>query len=181
MSDNKKKDILDPSITKIKDTAGVEASDLLDVQPGGLRRKGKGTYSISVVAEMFGVHQQTIRLYEKEGLIAPNRSAGNTRQFTEEDVDRLEEVIYLTHKLGVNLAGVSIILKLKKKVRKLQGEVNKLFEQVEENLELEGSKQQEEAATLLHRLATIKKSNAKNDANNEPPISLDFDAEDNDD
>ena len=88
-----------------------------------MKRK-KGFYSISVVAEMFEVHQQTIRMYEKEGLIAPKRSDGNTRLFSEEDVDRLEEIIYLTHKMGVNLAGVEIILKLKKRVGKLQDELN---------------------------------------------------------
>jgi MerR family transcriptional regulator, heat shock protein HspR len=68
-------------------------------------RRRKGFYSISVVAKMFSVHQQTIRMYEKEGLISPKRTEGNTRLFSEEDVDRLEEVIFLTHKMGVNLAG----------------------------------------------------------------------------
>ena len=94
-----------------------------------MRRK-KGFYSISVVAKMFSVHQQTIRMYEKEGFIAPKRTDGNTRLFSEEDVDRLEEVINLTHKMGVNLAGVQMILKLQKKIRRLQGEMNKLFEQM---------------------------------------------------
>ena len=61
----------------------------------------KGYYSISVVAKMFEVHQQTIRMYEKEGLITPKRSDGNTRMFSEEDVDRLEEIINLTHKLSL--------------------------------------------------------------------------------
>jgi len=98
-------------------------------------RKKKGSYSISVVAEMFGVHQQTIRLYEKEGLISPSRSVGNTRKFSEEDVNELEEVIYLTHKLGVNLAGVSIILKLKNKLKKMQEEVNSAFDKVKKGLD----------------------------------------------
>ena len=75
-----------------------------------MKRK-KGYFSISAVAKMFSVHQQTIRMYEKEGLINPKRSDGNTRLFAEEDVNRLEEVIYLTHKLGINLAGVEMILK----------------------------------------------------------------------
>ena len=84
-----------------------------------MKRK-KGYYSISAVAKMFSVHQQTIRLYEKEGLITPKRSEGNTRLFSEADVDRLEEIIYLTHQLGVNLAGVEMILKLEKKIEKLK-------------------------------------------------------------
>ena len=78
-----------------------------------LMKRKKGYYSISAVAKMFSVHQQTIRLYEKEGLISPKRSAGNTRLFAEDDLDRLEEIIYLTHQLGVNLAGVEMILRLK--------------------------------------------------------------------
>src|SRR3989339_1989297 len=93
-------------------------------------KRRKGFYSISVVSKMFNVHQQTVRMYEKEGLISPKRTEGNTRLFSEEDVDRLEEVINLTHKMGVNLAGVQVILKLQKKVKKLQDDTNKLFEQM---------------------------------------------------
>lgn len=106
-------------------------------------KKNKGFFSISAVAKMFAVHQQTIRLYEKEGLIAPARSAGNTRLFSEEDIDRLEEIIYLTHQLGINLAGVEMILKLKKKIDKMQKEMNRAFDQAKEQLheETEASKQ----------------------------------------
>jgi len=98
-----------------------------------MKRK-KGYFSISAVAEMFSVHQQTIRLYEKEGLIAPKRSEGNTRLFSEEDVNKLEEVIYLTHQLGINLAGVEMILKLQKKVQKLQKQMNMAFDDVNDAL-----------------------------------------------
>ena len=77
---------------------------------------------------MFSVHQQTIRLYEKEGLISPKRSAGNTRLFSEEDVDRLEQIIHLTHQLGVNLAGVEMVLKLQRKIEKMQKKMNAIFE-----------------------------------------------------
>ena len=72
-------------------------------------KKKKGYFSISAVSQMFDVHQQTIRMYEREGLIAPRRSDGNTRLFSEEDVERLEQIIYYTNKLGVNLAGVEVI------------------------------------------------------------------------
>ena len=98
-----------------------------------MKRK-KGFYSISVVAKMFSVHQQTIRLYEKEGLISPKRTEGNTRLFSEDDVERLEEVINLTHKLGVNLVGVEMILKLQKKIKKLQDDMNKLFTQTQSQM-----------------------------------------------
>ena len=98
-----------------------------------MKRK-KGYFSISAVAEMFSVHQQTIRLYEKEGLITPKRSEGNTRLFSEEDVNRLEEIIYLTHQLGINLAGVEMILKLQKKVQKMQKQMNLVFDDVNDAL-----------------------------------------------
>ena len=98
-------------------------------------RRKKGFFSISAVAKMFSVHQQTIRLYEKQGLIAPKRSDGNTRLFSEEDIDRLEEVIYLTHELGINLAGVEVIFKLKKQLKKMQKEMNGLFDKTQQELE----------------------------------------------
>src|SRR3989338_2702603 len=93
----------------------------------------KGYFSISAVAKMFYVHQQTVRLYEKEGLITPKRSVGNTRMFAEEDIDKLEQIIYLTHQLGINLAGVEQILKLQRQIKKLQSEMNLLFEKTQEN------------------------------------------------
>lgn len=120
----------------------------------GMKRK-KGYYSISAVAQMFSVHQQTIRLYEKEGLISPKRSDGNTRLFSEEDVQRLEEVIYLTHKLGINLAGVEMILKLQKQIKKLQTQVNDMFKQAHEELQREAEEAQaavKDAAQGLHTM-----------------------------
>jgi MerR family transcriptional regulator/heat shock protein HspR len=100
-------------------------------------RKKKGYFSISAVAKMFSVHQQTVRLYEKEGLITPKRSEGNTRLFSEEDIERLEEVIHLTHTMGINLAGIKMILKLQKKIKKLQKEINDLFKHARDELETE--------------------------------------------
>ena len=113
----------------------------------------KGFFSISAVAKMFSVHQQTIRLYEKLGLVTPKRSAGNTRLFSEEDIDRLEEIIYLTHQLRINLAGVEMILKLKKQIEKMKKNMNQLFDATQKELEIESeaSKQlvRESAAKLL--------------------------------
>ena len=116
-----------------------------------MKRK-KGYFSISAVAKMFSVHQQTIRLYEKEGLISPKRSEGNTRLFSEEDVNRLEEIIYLTHKLGINLAGVEMILRLQKRIGKMQTDMNSLFKQVQQELSDETEMSKEiikEAASKL--------------------------------
>lgn len=97
-------------------------------------KRGKAFFSISAVSKMFSVHQQTIRLYEKEGFIQPKRSEGNTRLFSEEDVEKLEEIIYLTHQLGINLAGVEMILQLQKKMKKMQQDMNKVFAETQKEL-----------------------------------------------
>jgi MerR family transcriptional regulator/heat shock protein HspR len=123
-------------------------------------RRNKGFFSISAVAKMFSVHQQTIRLYEKEGLINPKRSSGNTRLFSEEDVDALEEVIYLTHQLGINLAGVEMILKLKKQISKMQKDMNKLFDQTQAELDKENELSKTAAKTSLKHLMTLKQEKA---------------------
>lgn len=124
-----------------------------------IRRK-KGYFSISAVAEMFSVHQQTIRLYEKEGLISPKRSEGNTRLFSEEDVNRLEEVIYLTHQLGINLAGVEMILKLKKEMKRMQKEMNKLFETTQKQLQKESEASAQLVRTSAKQLLKMRKKAA---------------------
>lgn len=120
-----------------------------------MKRK-KGYFSISAVAEMFSVHQQTIRLYEKEGLITPKRSEGNTRIFSEEDVDRLEEIIYLTHEAGINLAGVEMILKLQKKIKGLQSQINTLFNTSEQELQQESNEYKQTLQKNIQRLAQLK-------------------------
>lgn len=120
-----------------------------------MQRK-KGYYSISAVAKMFSIHQQTIRLYEKEGLVTPKRSEGNTRLFSEEDIDRLEEVIYLTHELGINLAGVEMILKLKKQIHKMQKDMNKLFENAQDELDKEAETSKHIIKSSAHQLLKLK-------------------------
>lgn len=100
-------------------------------------KRGKAFFSISAVSKMFSVHQQTIRLYEKEGFLQPKRSDGNTRMFSEEDIEKLEEIIYLTHQLGINLAGVEMILQLQKKMKKMQVDMNKVFSETQRQLETE--------------------------------------------
>lgn len=120
-----------------------------------IRRK-KGYFSISAVAKMFSVHQQTVRLYEKQGLITPKRSSGNTRLFSEEDIDQLEEVIYLTHEMGINLAGVEMILRLKKQIKKMQTDMNKIFDSTQQELELETEKSKEIIQASTQRLLQLK-------------------------
>src|SRR5436190_12581690 len=88
-------------------------------------RKGKsrGAYMISSVAEQYQIHPQTLRLYEREGLIKPSRSEGNTRLYTDEDLELLEIVLHLTRDLGVNLAGVEIILNMRAKMSEMQRQI----------------------------------------------------------
>lgn len=120
-------------------------------------KRRKGYYSISIVAKMFDVHQQTIRLYEKEGLITPQRTAGGTRLFSEEDVDRLEEIIHLTHKMGVNIAGVEMVMKLQRKIKKLQDDMNKMFEKTQEQLSDETEELKASAKKQASKLLSYKK------------------------
>lgn len=122
-----------------------------------IKRK-KGFFSISAVAEMFSIHQQTVRLYEKQGLITPKRSSGNTRLFSEEDIERLEEVIHLTHELGINLAGVEMILKLKKQIQKMQNDMNKMFKQAQDQLEKDSELSKESIQASVTRLMRMKKA-----------------------
>src|ERR1700710_614645 len=81
------------------------------------------TYTISAVATKYDLHPQTLRLYEREGLLKPSRSDGNTRLYTEDDVERLEVILKLTRDLGVNLAGVEIILNMREKMAEMQRQI----------------------------------------------------------
>ena len=92
-----------------------------------MKRRAKG-YTISTVAEHYGIHQQTLRLYEREGLLTPSRSEGNMRLYTDADLVRLELILGLTRDLGVNLAGVEIILNMREKMDQMQREFNRFFE-----------------------------------------------------
>jgi|SRR5690348_8640354 len=87
------------------------------------RAKSKAAYMISSVAEQYEIHPQTLRLYEREGLLKPSRSEGNTRLYTGEDLERLEVILHLTRDLGVNLAGVEIILNMREKMREMQVQI----------------------------------------------------------
>ena len=83
----------------------------------------KAAYMISAIAEQYQIHPQTLRLYEREGLLKPSRSDGNTRLYTEEDMERLEVILKLTRDLGVNLAGVEIILNMREKMEEMQRQI----------------------------------------------------------
>ncbi len=92
-----------------------------------MKKKVK-TYTISAVAELFEIHPQTLRLYEREGLLKPSRSDGNTRLYEDADIERLEVILSLTRDLGVNLAGVEIILNMREKMNLMQSEFERFLE-----------------------------------------------------
>jgi|TARA_B100000470_G_C19728094_1_gene363237 MerR family transcriptional regulator/heat shock protein HspR len=92
-------------------------------------------YMISAVAQKYNIHPQTLRLYEREGLLKPSRTDGNTRLYGEEDLEQLETILALTRDLGVNMAGVEIILNMREKIEKMQLEVNEFVAYVKQELE----------------------------------------------
>jgi MerR family transcriptional regulator, heat shock protein HspR len=98
------------------------------------RRSGKAYYMISAVAQKYNIHPQTLRLYEREGLLTPSRTEGNTRLYSEDDLEQLETILSLTRDLGVNLAGVEIILNMRRKIEAMQREVNEFMEYVKHEL-----------------------------------------------
>ena len=92
-----------------------------------MAKRSKAAYMISAVAEQYQVHPQTLRLYEREGLLKPSRSDGNTRLYTDEDLERLEVILKLTRDLGVNLAGVEIILNMREKMEEMQRQIQQFI------------------------------------------------------
>jgi MerR family transcriptional regulator/heat shock protein HspR len=98
------------------------------------KHTGKAYFMISAVAQKYDIHPQTLRLYEREGLLKPSRTEGNTRLYSEDDLEQLETILSLTRDLGVNLAGVEIILNMRRKMAQMQGEVNEFMEYVKREL-----------------------------------------------
>ena len=99
-----------------------------------MKNTGKAYYMISAVAQKYNIHPQTLRLYEREGLLKPSRTEGNTRLYSEEDLEQLETILTLTRDLGVNLVGVEVILNMRRKIQQMQGEVNEFMEYVKREL-----------------------------------------------
>ena len=90
---------------------------------GRPKKKAKAGYMISAVADLYKLHPQTLRLYERVGLLKPSRSQGNTRLYTDADLERLEVILNLTRELGVNLAGIEIILNMRDKMADMQSQM----------------------------------------------------------
>jgi MerR family transcriptional regulator/heat shock protein HspR len=96
--------------------------------------KGKPLYRIGIVADMLAIHPQTLRMYEKKGLIQPSRTVGKTRMYSSEDVEDVARVVRLTRDLGVNLAGVEIIVKMRRRMIEMQGQIEELMNYVREDM-----------------------------------------------
>src|SRR6476620_5888074 len=123
-------------------------------------KKRVKTYTISAVAELYDIHPQTLRLYEREGLLKPSRSVGNTRLYEDSDLERLEVILSLTRELGVNLAGVEIILNMREKMDQMQREFNRFFESLRDyaadNMAAQQDPQAVQALVPTHRTIVIK-------------------------
>ncbi len=98
------------------------------------RKRAKAGYMISAVAELYKIHPQTLRLYEREGLLKPSRSQGNTRLYTDRDLERLEVILNLSRDLGVNLAGIEIILNMRERMGEMQREMEQFVEFLKKEL-----------------------------------------------
>jgi MerR family transcriptional regulator/heat shock protein HspR len=94
------------------------------------KRKSKGAYMISAVAEMYEIHPQTLRLYEREGLLKPSRTEGNTRLYTDGDLERLEFILNLARDLGVNIAGIAIILQMRERMEEMNRQMQNFVEYI---------------------------------------------------
>ena len=98
------------------------------------RDKKEPLYMIGAVSRMFNIHPQTLRLYEREGLLTPSRTEGKTRLYSQEDIEKLEFILFLTRELGVNLAGVDTILRMREQINQLQQQMEYLLEYIQEEI-----------------------------------------------
>ena len=113
------------------------------------KRKSKGAYMISSVAEMYEIHPQTLRLYEREGLLRPSRSEGNTRLYTDEDLERLEFILNLARDLGVNIAGIAIVLQMRERMEEMNRQMQGFVDYVRTEMLSRMQQQQEPGVGLV--------------------------------
>ncbi|SRR5579885_1164141 len=99
-----------------------------------MAKRSKAPYMISAVAQTYNIHPQTLRLYEREGLLRPSRTEGNTRLYTEEDIERLELILSLTRDMGVNLAGVEVVLNMREKMEQMRVQMEEFVSLVQREL-----------------------------------------------
>ena len=145
------------------------------------RAAAKAHYMISAVAQRYDIHPQTLRLYEREGLLKPSRTEGNTRTYSEEDLKRLETILSLTRDLGVNLAGVEIILNMREKMDRMQREVNEFVGYVRQELARGLGDWEQRLGTALvrsHPSDLVRPTDDPADAPQSPPVRADAGARD---
>jgi MerR family transcriptional regulator/heat shock protein HspR len=109
------------------------------------KRKKHGAYMISAVAEMYGIHPQTLRLYEREGLLKPSRTEGNTRLYTEQDLERLEFILSMARDLGVNISGMAIILEMRARMEEMQRQMQEFVAYIQKEVLARGAAQADPA------------------------------------
>ncbi len=119
------------------------------------RGKNRAAFMISAVAEQYQIHPQTLRLYEREGLLKPSRSDGNTRLYTQEDLERLEVILKLTRDFGVNLAGVEIILNMREKMAAMQRQIEEFVKTLNEELAMRAPSEQPRQTNSLIPVITV--------------------------
>jgi MerR family transcriptional regulator/heat shock protein HspR len=116
-------------------------------------RKHKGYFMISVVAEQYDVHPQTLRLYEREGFLKPSRTEGNTRLYSEKDLETLSFILSLTRDLGVNLAGVEVVMNMRRRLETMQAEMDRFIESLRDEVGRRRMAQDEELSQALVKVA----------------------------
>ena len=118
-------------------------------------KKKEPVYMIGAVSRMYNIHPQTLRLYEREGLLVPSRTEGKTRLYSQEDLEKLEFILFLTRELGVNLAGVDAILRMKEQMEQMQKEIEYLLEYIQEEIKRRYAEDLEEQTKALVRMPKI--------------------------
>ncbi len=124
-------------------------------------KRNRAAYMISAVAQQFNIHPQTLRLYEREGLLKPSRTEGNTRLYTDADLERLETILALTRELGVNLAGVEIVLNMREKMMEMQRQTQEFVEFVRREWLNRSAESEERIKNALVRVGSPKVVAAK--------------------
>ena len=139
------------------------------------RRKGKGAYMISAVSEMYDIHPQTLRLYEREGLLRPSRSDGNTRLYTDEDLERLEFILNLARDLGVNIAGIAIVLQMRERMEEMNRQMQGFVDYVRTEMlsRMQGMGQSQAAALVpMRRPIVMSPARRASDVESAPPTPV---------
>jgi MerR family transcriptional regulator/heat shock protein HspR len=121
----------------------------------GKDKKKEPLYMIGAVSRMFNIHPQTLRLYEREGLLTPSRTEGKTRLYSQEDIEKLEFILFLTRELGVNLAGVDAILRMRQQMQEMQMQIEYLLNYIQEEIKKRYAEDIEEQKQALVKMPKI--------------------------